>query len=171
MKLLYDYLIQPDRTVQLFNHQKDWRIWWLIIAISGLISTLKWATIGMSSLFIASVFHIISLVLLAIVIDASGQLLNFKGQLKDIIYWLPFATTITWLIPSMSIIQHAFLSVGSLLILAINIIYGTYIWKTLKRIYNTTTKKLLMIVTLPLMLFIILTFAIIIFVLQKVVTI
>ena len=31
----------------------------------------------------------------------------------------------------MSIIQHAFLSVGSLLILAINIIYGTYIWKTL----------------------------------------
>ena len=35
MERLYSYLINPVRTIQLFNHQKDWRLWWGILAITS----------------------------------------------------------------------------------------------------------------------------------------
>ena len=171
MKRLYDYLMAPERTVQLFNHQKNWQLWWLIIGISGLLSALKWASVGVFSVIFASALQAVSLVIFAVIIDASAQLMGQRGQLKNIVYWLAFASTITWLLPSMSIIQHSFLSLGSLLVFAVNIIYFGYVWKTLKRLYNATTKTLLMIVTLPAMLLIILIFAIIIFIIQQAVTI
>ena len=43
---LYDYLMNPKHTVQLHNHQKDWQIWWVIVAVSSVISMAKWSSIG-----------------------------------------------------------------------------------------------------------------------------
>jgi hypothetical protein len=136
MERLYAYLMNPSRTIQLFNHQKDWRVWWLIIAISALISMIKLSNIGIIPFMSQAILNLGWLVMTAIIIDASAQLLGQTSQLPSMLYWLGFANAFLWLSPSVRIIQHSFYSFGSLLIFAVNLICLYYIWETLKKVYT-----------------------------------
>ena len=149
MKRLYDYLMQPQATVRLYNHQKEWAIWWVILVVSGTLSMIKWSALGVMSLITFSAIHVFFLLGFAIVIDASAQILGQEGRLKSLIYWLAFAQTIYWLMPSLTIIQSTTLPLGSLFILILHGIYLTFIWRTLKEIYQKSASQLIVILVLP----------------------
>lgn len=149
MERLYAYLINPSRTIQLFNHQKDWRIWWLFIAISTLISMIKLSNIGFFSFASHAILNLGWLVITAIIIDASAQLLGQSGRLPSMLYWLGFANAFLWISPSISIIQHSFYSFGSLLMFAVNVVFLHYIWETLKRIYTLNRWQLMGLFAVP----------------------
>ena len=142
-------MINPRRTVQLYNHQKDWQVWWLIIAISSVISMVKWSSIGIFSLVVFITINITGLLLCSIIIDASAQCLGKKGQLKSILYWLGFNQTLLWLMPSLEIIQHSIFSFGSILILLLNSIFIYYVWVTLNQVYPESKKQVILILFLP----------------------
>jgi hypothetical protein len=136
MERLYAYLMNPSRTIQLFDHQKDWRVWWLFIAIGALISMIKLSNIGVLSLIAHAILNLGWLVITAIIIDASAQLLGQSGRLPSMLYWLGFANALLWASPSVSIIQHSFYSLGSLLMFVLNLVFLHYIWETLKKVYT-----------------------------------
>ncbi len=150
MERLYSYLINPVRTIQLFNHQKDWRLWWGILAITSLISVIKISNLGVLSLISHIILGLSWLIITAIIIDATAQLLGQLGQLPSVLYWLGFANALLWLSPSVTIIQHSFYSLGSLLMFVLNFVFLYYVWETLKKIYNLNRWQLVGLFTVPL---------------------
>jgi hypothetical protein len=110
---------------------------------------IKWSALGVMSLITFSAIHAFILLGFSIMIDASAQILGQEGRLKSLIYWLGFAYTIYWLMPSLTIIQSTTLSIGSLFILILHGIYLTFIWRTLKEIYQKSTTQLIVILVLP----------------------
>ena len=149
MKLLYHFLFEPARIIQLFNHQKDWRLWWGLIGINSLISVVKLSSLDLFSIVTHGIVILTWLVLTAIIIDASAQLIGLNAQLPSVIYWLAFASSVLWLSPSMDIIQNTFYSLGSILIFLLNIIFLIYVWKTLQKIYACSFWKLIGIFIVP----------------------
>ena len=164
MKRLYDYLMNPRTTIQLYNHQKDWRLWWIILTIGSFLSMIKWSSIGLITFLAVLFIQVAVLIFFATIIDASAQFLGQQGQLKTIIYWLGFSQTIFWIMPSLEIIQTNMLTMGSLLILALNIIYIGYIWITLRQIYQKSAKYILAILIMPLIMIILVVTTLIIWV-------
>ncbi|MEC8677522.1 MAG: hypothetical protein VXX85_01555 [Candidatus Margulisiibacteriota bacterium] len=149
MKKLYDYLMNPKHTVKLHNHQKDWQVWWVIVAVSSVISMAKWSSIDIFSFAVFFAINVSCLLLTSIAIDASAQCLGKKGQLKSILYWFGFNQAILWLMPSLEIIQNSILSLGSLLILPLNFIFIYYVWVILNQIYPNSKKQVILILALP----------------------
>ena len=149
MKKLYDYLMNPKHTVQLHNHQKDWQLWFSIVVLTSVFSMLKWSSIGVFSLVVFIAINITCLLIASVVIDASAQCLGNKGQLRSILYWLGFSQTLLWVMPSLEIIQHSILSVGSILILLLNLIFIYYVWVTLNQLYPESKKQVILILFLP----------------------
>ena len=149
MKKLYDYLMNPKLIVQLHNHQKDWQTWLLIVAITIVISMVKWSSIGVFSLAVFIAVNLTCLLVVSVIIDASAQCLGNKGQLRSILYWLGFSQTLLWLAPSLEIIQHSIFSFGSILILLLNSIFIYYVWVTLNQVYPESKKQVILILFLP----------------------
>jgi hypothetical protein len=149
MKRLYDYIMGPKLTVQLYSHQKDWGLWWGLLAITGGLSMIKWSSMGMIAFLSVTMIHLVCLVIMAAIIDSTAQLLNQPGQLKNTMYWLGFSQAVLWLMPSLAIIQNSTVFLGSLLIFGLNIIYFYYGIVTLKQIYNVSYWRLLVILTVP----------------------
>ena len=149
MRLLYSFLFSPARIIQLHTHLKDWRVWWAIIGISGLISTIKMSSLDLISI-VAHVILILGwLIVTAIIIDSTAQLMGLNSELPTLLYWLGFSNTILWLSPSIEIIQNTFYSFGSVLIFILNLIFLTYIWVTLQKIYKTNVWKLIGLFFIP----------------------
>ena len=149
MDRLYAYLIYPERTLQLHSHQKDWRLWWILVGINAVISIIKVSSLGVFSLLFHGVLWLGWLIITAIIIDASAQLMGQKGQLPTVLYWLGFANTILWLSPSAAIIQHAFYSIGSIIAFGLNMVFLYYIWLTIQKIYNLNKWRLMGVFMIP----------------------
>mgnify|MGYP001266559868 CR=1 FL=1 len=149
MGRLYSYLIDPIRTIQLYTHQKDWKLWWILIFIHAIISVIKVSSLGVFSFVAHIIFSVGWLVLTAIIIDATAQLIGQKGELPSVLYWLGFANAVLWLSPSVTIIQYSFYSIGSILVFLLNIVFLYYMWTTLKKIYNINQWQLMGIFTVP----------------------
>ena len=166
MKLLYDYLFQPSRVIQLFNHQKNWRVWWVLVGINSLISIIKYSSLDIFSLFIHAIVFLSILILTALVIDATAQLIGLKGQLSSGVFWLAFASSILWVSPSVLVLQKTFYSIGSLLVFSLNFLFLIYTWTTIKKIYDCSIWQMLAIITVPVISLIIMTISIIVYVTQ-----
>ena len=149
MDQLYSYFIHPIRTLQLHSHQKDWRLWWGLIVVHAIISILKVSSLGVFSLLFHGVLWLGWLIITAIVIDASAQLMGQKGQLPTVLYWVGFANTILWLSPSAAIIQHAFYSIGSIIAFGLNVVFLYYVWITIQKIYNLNKWQLMGVFMIP----------------------
>ncbi|MGA0242038.1 MAG: YIP1 family protein [Candidatus Marinamargulisbacteria bacterium] len=149
MKRLYDYIMGPKLMVQLHSHQKDWGLWWGLLAITGGLSMIKWSSMGMIAFLSVTIIHLVGLIIMAAIIDSTAQLLDQPGQLKNTMYWLGFSQAILWLMPSLAIIQNSTVFLGSMLVFGLNIIYFYYIGVTLRQIYNVSYWRLLAIVTVP----------------------
>jgi len=149
MKKLYSYLMNPQKTIQLFDHQKNWDLWWLIVAVSSVINMVKWSSIGILTFIFSVIINILCLLVFSVIVDASAQCLGKEGKLKTLIYWFGFNQTVLWLMPSLKVIQHSLMSVGSILILLLNFIFIYYGWVSLNQIYPKSKKKILIILALP----------------------
>ncbi len=149
MKLLYDYLFSPARIIQLFNHQKDWRLWWGLIAINIVISIIKFSSLDVFSFLAHGIITLSWLIITAIIIDATAQFLGLKGELLSIVYWLGFANAILWLSPSLVTVQSTFYSLGTLLMFILNLIFLAYIWITLKKVYQCSLWQMIGIFIIP----------------------
>ncbi|MEK9726917.1 MAG: hypothetical protein VW397_02290 [Candidatus Margulisiibacteriota bacterium] len=149
MKPLYDYLMNPKSTVQLYSHQKNWKLWWLILSIGGFLSMIKWSTMGLSSFISASLINVCFLIVFATIIDASAQLFGQPGKLTTVLYWLGFNQSILWLMPSLTIIQNTLLTLGSGLIFGLNLVYLVYLWISLKQVYKQSTPTMIGILVGP----------------------
>ena len=150
MERIYSYLTHPVRTIQLFNHQKDWRIWWGLIAIDSLISIIKVSNFHIMLFVSYAILCLGRLVLTSILIDATAQLLGQTSRLSSVLYWLGFANVILWLSPSATIIQYSFYSLGSVIIFILNLVTSVYIWQTIKKIYGVDRWKLIGLFIIPL---------------------
>ena len=153
MKLLYDYLMRPTQTVQLYNHHKNWQTWWMVMVVGAVLLSIKWTTVGMLSIVMATLIQVSGVIFYAILLDASAQLIGERGQLRSIVYWLGFAQAIYWLLPSAEMIQGVLFSIGNGIIFAINIIYAVYVWKTIRQLLGNSIKKTIAIVLFPLVIF------------------
>ena len=149
MTRLYAYIMNPGRTIQLFSHQKDWRLWWILIAVNALISMIKVSSLGVVSLLSHAVLGVFAIILAAIIFDSTVQLFGKQSQLAAVIYWFGFASTILWLSPSAIIIQQSFYSMGSILMFILKIIFFNYVWISLKKIYGLSKWQLMGLFFIP----------------------
>ena len=89
------------------------------------------------------------LVILAIIIDATAQLMRNTTQLPSVLYWLGFAKTVLWLSPSLTIIQDATYSIGSIILFLLNIVFVYYLWISIKKIYNASHVQVITLFIIP----------------------
>jgi len=151
MQRLVSYFIDPAKTIHIYSHQKDWRLWWGFIAIHAILSSIKISSIGLGAFLSYGIVWVSWLVVTALIIDGTAQFMGQKGELKTILYWLGFANTLLWLLPSASIIQNTLYLIGSLVSFALNIAILGYVWVTLKHVYKMSQMQLVGVFIIPCM--------------------
>ena len=67
---------ESTQTIQLYTHNKDWRLWWGLLVINAIISMVKLSSLTVLSLLSHITLGVGGLVILAIIIDATAQLLE-----------------------------------------------------------------------------------------------
>lgn len=163
LDILYSYIFSPVKTVQLQSHIKNWKLWWIIVAITALISIIQVSEIGLFSLGIHIVTYIIFICITSMIIDAVAQLLGSKSRLRTLIYWFAFANSLFWISPSIIMIQEVFSSLGALVMMILNGFFVYYTWVTLKYIYNFSNVKVLSLFFIPIISIVVAIFSITIY--------
>ena len=159
LKVLYAYLMAPTKTVQVYSHVKDWRVWWTIILVSSVVSSIKVSSIGVFQIVSYGVLIASYLLVSALIIDGVAQIMGAESQFKTVLYWKGFAWTLFWFSPSVALIQTSFYFIGTLLGLILNVVYAVYLWKTLMCIYKLTPWRLVAIFLWPVFFFVIFFFS------------
>ena len=159
LQILYSYLMAPSKTVQVYSHVKQWRVWWTIILVSSIVSAIKLSSIGVFQIMSYAVLISGYLLVSALVIDGVAQLLGADSHFKTVLYWKGFAWALFWFSPSISLIQQSFYVLGLVLGLVLNVVYAVYLWKTLMCIYKLTPWRLVAIFLWPVFFFVIFFFS------------
>lgn len=149
MKQLHDYLFAPQITIRCHTHQKNWTLWWILLAIGAIITSIQWSSVSLLSWGVVILGHVLFLLLMAIVVDASAQLLNQPGQLTPTLYWLGFAQSVLWLVPSATLIQSVVPIIGPLILLGLHAMYIGYIFVTIRQLYGVSNKRTILILIAP----------------------
>lgn len=149
MKQLHDYLFAPRITIQCHTHQKNWTLWWILLAIGTIITSIQWSSVTLLSFGVVILGHVSFLLIMAIMVDASAQLLNQPGQLTPTLYWLGFAQSVLWLVPSATLIQSVVPIIGSFILLGLHGVYIGYIFVTIRQLYGVSNKRTIMILIAP----------------------
>lgn len=136
LDVIYSFVFDPIKTIQLNTHRKQWGAWWTIILISAIIASIKLSGLTLVSIAAHSVILIFGFGLATVIIDLSAQAMGANTKLKTVFYWLPFIHIIFWLLPSITMIQNTFVTMGSLLVFGLNIIYIGYLINMLKTVYE-----------------------------------
>ena len=83
------------------------------------------------------------------IIDCTAQLMGTNGHYLDLVYWLPFANMVMWLLPSLIVIQDMAYVLGTLLIFVLNIIHAMFIWMVVKGILRFNTWHTIVVFVAP----------------------
>jgi hypothetical protein len=149
MDLLYHFLMNPTKTIQLFTHYKDWRLWWVILGIQSLISMIKLSSLGMLVMASQLILGAASLLIMTVIIDSAAQLILRKTQFWSVLYWLGFSKTVLWLSPSLVVIQNASYSLGAVAMFFLHFIFFIYLWTTLKKTYSIGHFQVVLLIISP----------------------
>ena len=149
LDLIYQFIFNPKKTIQLNSHIKDWRVWWVIIGVSSVLSVIQLSSLTIFSMIVHVILIVSFIVFSAIILDAIAQLLGAKSQLKSVLYWVPFSNIILWVMPSILIIQQKLPLLGVLLAFCLNIIFARFIWVTLSEVYGFNRWRMIGLFTIP----------------------
>jgi hypothetical protein len=142
--------MHPRQTIRMYNHQKTWSDWWLVMIVGALLgivnsSTLsfvavKWSVLSAALVLIVVLGYVVNVVIHAMVLDVTAQIMGQKGQLMPLVYWIGLSQSVLWLLPIMGIIQRNFIVIGMILIIGLIGIHYRYMWIIMSQLYNTSTK-------------------------------
>ena len=149
LDIIYSFIFQPIKTIQLKSHTKTWVAWCFIILITSLISCIKLSAISVLGMISHGIIISFGFLCLAIIIDMSAQLMGAEGQLKNLIYWIPFVYMIFWLVPSISMIQESSYMAGSILFFILNVVFIIIFGKSLGVIYGFDIKRIIGLFIIP----------------------
>jgi uncharacterized membrane protein YhdT len=151
MQLLQGYFSHAQKTIQLFSHRKHWGLWWFFLLVHGVLSALQGAGLNVWVVAAHALVWASGLVLMALIIDAMVQLMGQRGELKTCVYWLGFASTVLWLLPSAQMIHHQWVLAGSMVGLSIYGVWGYHVVKTIQQVYSLNRWQLMACFIVPIL--------------------
>ena len=163
LDILYSYIFSPAKTVQTKSHIKNWRLWWMIIGITALISVIQVSDISLFSLAAHAISYVVFICIVSMIIDATAQLLGSKSKLRTLVYWFGFANTIFWLSPSIIMVQEVLSSFGALAMVCLNGLFLYVAWVTLQHIYHFSHVRVFYLFFIPIITVIISGIAVVIY--------
>jgi uncharacterized membrane protein len=143
MQQLLAYFLQPEKTIQLYSHRIYWGLWWLLMVVHGILSSIKWSIISIWVIAGHTLVWAATLVFIALMVDGIVQLMGRPGCLKISVYWLGFSSALLWLLPSAATLKFQWMLVGSLVSLSICCAWVYFVALTLRQVYSLNKWQLM----------------------------